>query len=129
MLTYEPRKRITASAALLHPFFDELRAPGTRLPDGSALPPLFNFVEEELRCFSAAQRDVLIPSHARLTTAAAPAALAAGAGVSAPQTARSDTTMLSLASSAGAGAGSSAADAGTSARTSVSAAAAPATAR
>lgn len=29
--------------ALIHPFFDELRDPNTRLPSGRFLPPLFNF--------------------------------------------------------------------------------------
>ncbi|RWW21393.1 hypothetical protein GW17_00014459, partial [Ensete ventricosum] len=29
--------------ALIHPFFDELRDPSTRLPNGRYLPPLFNF--------------------------------------------------------------------------------------
>lgn len=29
--------------ALIHPFFDELRDPNTRLPNGRYLPPLFNF--------------------------------------------------------------------------------------
>lgn len=27
----------------MHPFFDELRDPNTRLPNGRPLPPLFNF--------------------------------------------------------------------------------------
>ncbi|VVA32318.1 PREDICTED: shaggy-related kinase, partial [Prunus dulcis] len=29
--------------ALAYPFFDELRDPNTRLPNGRFLPPLFNF--------------------------------------------------------------------------------------
>ena len=29
--------------ACIHPFFDELRNPDTRLPTGRPLPPLFNF--------------------------------------------------------------------------------------
>jgi hypothetical protein len=29
--------------ALIHPFFDELHDPNTRLPNGRFLPPLFNF--------------------------------------------------------------------------------------
>ena len=29
--------------ALIHPFFDELRDPSTRLPNGRFMPPLFNF--------------------------------------------------------------------------------------
>jgi serine/threonine protein kinase len=65
MLTYEPQKRVTAAGALMHPFFDELRAPGARLPDGEALPPLFNFTEEELSLFAPDTLDLLIPPHAR----------------------------------------------------------------
>ena len=42
--------------ALVHPFFDELRDPNTRLPNGRFLPPLFNFKshgknEPSLLCF------------------------------------------------------------------------------
>lgn len=29
--------------AITHPFFDELRDPNSRLPNGRPLPPLFNF--------------------------------------------------------------------------------------
>lgn len=67
MLTYEPQKRISAAAALTHPFFDELRLPTTRLPDGEPLPPLFNFTDEELALFKDAPDtlDILIPPHAR----------------------------------------------------------------
>lgn len=43
--------------ALTHPFFDELRDPNTRLPNGRFLPPLFNFkshgmliLEDRLSC-------------------------------------------------------------------------------
>ncbi|KAK9085715.1 hypothetical protein Sjap_026126 [Stephania japonica] len=32
--------------ACAHPFFDELREPGARLPNGRPLPPLFNFKQE-----------------------------------------------------------------------------------
>ncbi|KAJ1387242.1 P-type ATPase, A domain superfamily [Sesbania bispinosa] len=35
--------------ALAHPFFDELRDPNTRLPNGRFLPPLFNFKANELK--------------------------------------------------------------------------------
>lgn len=67
MLTYEPQKRITAAGALTHPFFDELRSPTARLPDGEPLPPLFNFTDEELALFkdSPDVLEVLIPPHAR----------------------------------------------------------------
>lgn len=48
-LRYDPTKRISAFDALLHPFFDELRDPAARLPNGKALPPnMFNFTDSEL---------------------------------------------------------------------------------
>jgi hypothetical protein len=40
--------------ACTHPFFDELREPNARLPNGRPLPPLFNFKQEvslQLICF------------------------------------------------------------------------------
>ncbi|XP_022862672.1 shaggy-related protein kinase kappa-like [Olea europaea var. sylvestris] len=40
---YSPNLRCTALEACVHPFFDELRDPNTRLPNGRPLPPLFNF--------------------------------------------------------------------------------------
>ena len=49
LLVYSPSKRPSAYQALLHPFFDELRAEGTRLPNGDHLPPLFNWSEIEVK--------------------------------------------------------------------------------
>ncbi|KAL5670105.1 hypothetical protein ACJX0J_022326, partial [Zea mays] len=43
LLQYSPKLRSTALEALVHPFFDELRDPNTRLLNGRFLPPLFNF--------------------------------------------------------------------------------------
>jgi glycogen synthase kinase 3 beta len=43
LLEYTPGNRFTAIEALTHPFFDELRYPETKLPNGADLPPLFNF--------------------------------------------------------------------------------------
>jgi serine/threonine protein kinase len=43
MLRYVPDDRIDPLTACMHPFFDELRDPTTRLPDGTNLPELFNF--------------------------------------------------------------------------------------
>ncbi|KAE8007919.1 hypothetical protein FH972_004476 [Carpinus fangiana] len=40
---YSPNLRCTALEACIHPFFDELRDPNSRLPNGRPLPPLFNF--------------------------------------------------------------------------------------
>lgn len=39
-LVYEPTKRTKPLEALLHPFFDELLEPETRLPNGQPLPEL-----------------------------------------------------------------------------------------
>jgi hypothetical protein len=39
--------------ALAHPFFDELREPNARLPNGKPLPNLFNFTDEEFKLMHA----------------------------------------------------------------------------
>lgn len=50
LLEYTPTERLAAIDAMVHPFFDELRDPSTRLPDSRHnsgtvrdLPPLFDF--------------------------------------------------------------------------------------
>jgi glycogen synthase kinase 3 beta len=50
LLEYTPTQRLAAINAMVHPFFDELRDPNTKLPDSRHgtgelrdLPPLFNF--------------------------------------------------------------------------------------
>jgi len=48
-LRYEPAQRLDPFEALCHPFFDELREPNARLPNGKPLPQLFNFTEGELK--------------------------------------------------------------------------------
>ncbi|XP_018571539.1 glycogen synthase kinase-3 beta isoform X7 [Anoplophora glabripennis] len=48
LLEYTPSSRISPLQACAHPFFNELREPNTRLPNGNELPPLFNFTEHEL---------------------------------------------------------------------------------
>ncbi|OIV98742.1 hypothetical protein TanjilG_24913 [Lupinus angustifolius] len=62
MLQYSPNLRCTALEACAHPFFDNLRDPKVFLPNGRAMPPLFDFTAQgapdELR-----RR--LIPEHAR----------------------------------------------------------------
>lgn len=45
LLQYNPNSRLTAIEAMIHPFFDELRHPDTRMANGRELPPLFNFTE------------------------------------------------------------------------------------
>lgn len=65
LLQYSPNLRSTAMEAIVHPFFDELRDPNTRLPNGRALPPLFNFKPQELKGASLELLSKLIPDHAR----------------------------------------------------------------
>jgi len=63
-LQYKPQARIHPFEALAHNFFDELREPGARLPNGKALPPLFNFTDKELRMAEQMKlTDKLIPAY------------------------------------------------------------------
>ncbi|XP_064463824.1 glycogen synthase kinase-3 beta-like isoform X3 [Ornithodoros turicata] len=64
LLEYTPSARTTPLQACAHAFFDELREPGTRLPNGRDLPPLFNFTEQELS-IQPHLNSILIPPHAR----------------------------------------------------------------
>ncbi|KPI92535.1 Protein kinase shaggy [Papilio xuthus] len=48
LLEYTPGARLSPLQACAHSFFDELRAPAARRPNGRARPPLFNFTEYEL---------------------------------------------------------------------------------
>lgn len=43
LLEYTPASRFSPFEACSHAFFDELRQPNTRLPNGRELPQLFNF--------------------------------------------------------------------------------------
>ncbi|KAE9446686.1 hypothetical protein C3L33_21411, partial [Rhododendron williamsianum] len=78
LLQYSPNLRCTAVTdhpqevnavteldALTHSFFDELRDPNTRLPNGRFLPPLFNFKPHELKGVPVEVLVKLIPEHAR----------------------------------------------------------------
>ncbi|XP_055935880.1 glycogen synthase kinase-3 beta-like [Argiope bruennichi] len=64
LLEYTPSVRCTPLQACAHPFFDELREPGTRLPNNRELPPLFNFTEHELK-IQPSLNSILIPLHIR----------------------------------------------------------------
>ncbi|KAI4331104.1 hypothetical protein MLD38_029327 [Melastoma candidum] len=64
LLQYSPNLRCTALEACAHPFFDELREPNARLPNGRTLPPLFNF-KQELAGASPELINRLIPEHLR----------------------------------------------------------------
>jgi len=63
LLEYTPTARLSAIEGMCHPFFDELRLEGTRMPNGKALPPLFNFTREELSIRPDLNR-TLVPPHA-----------------------------------------------------------------
>ncbi|KAI5062006.1 hypothetical protein GOP47_0022545 [Adiantum capillus-veneris] len=65
LLQYSPSLRYTALEACVHPFFDELRDPNTRLPNGRSLPPLFNFKPQELRGAAPELLRKLIPEHVK----------------------------------------------------------------
>ncbi|KAL2254210.1 shaggy-related protein kinase NtK-1 isoform X1 [Sesamum indicum] len=65
VLQYSPNLRCSALDALTHPFFNELRDPNTRLPNGRSLPPLFNFKPQELKNVPEETLTKLIPEHAR----------------------------------------------------------------
>lgn len=43
LLQYDPKARPTPLGGLLDSYFDELRDPNTRLPNGNPLPDMFNF--------------------------------------------------------------------------------------
>ena len=45
LLGYDPSKRPRPLEALLDPYFDELRNPDTKLPNGQPMPDLFKFTE------------------------------------------------------------------------------------
>ncbi|KAG6829667.1 Glycogen synthase kinase 1 [Tricholoma furcatifolium] len=48
LLEYTPGARLSAVEAMVHPFFDELRVEGQRMPNGKEFPRLFDFAREEL---------------------------------------------------------------------------------
>jgi len=50
LLEYTPTRRLAPLDACVHPYFDELRQPATRLPNGKALPPMFNFSAAGIFC-------------------------------------------------------------------------------
>ncbi|XP_020705796.1 shaggy-related protein kinase eta isoform X1 [Dendrobium catenatum] len=64
LLQYSPSLRCTALEACAHPFFDELREPNARLPNGRPFPPLFNF-KQELSGASPELINKLIPDHVK----------------------------------------------------------------
>lgn len=84
LLQYSPSKRSTALEACAHPFFDELRDPATRLPNGRPLPPLFNFRPAELQGAAPELVHKLVPEHARARQQQGAAAAAGGSAGQGP---------------------------------------------
>nr|XP_056703496.1 glycogen synthase kinase-3 alpha [Euleptes europaea] len=64
LLEYTPATRLSPLEACANSFFDELREPNTRLPNGRDLPPLFNFSPVELS-IQPLLNPSLIPPHVR----------------------------------------------------------------
>ncbi|KAL9093333.1 MAG: hypothetical protein Q9165_004074 [Trypethelium subeluteriae] len=71
LLEYTPTQRLSAIEAMVHPFFDDLRDPTTRLPDSrhangasKDLPELFNFDHHELS-IAPQLNQKLVPQHVR----------------------------------------------------------------
>jgi len=62
LLEYTPSARLSAVEAMVHPFFDELRQEGARMPNGKPFPPLFDFTREELSVRPDLMRK-LVPPH------------------------------------------------------------------
>ena len=62
LLQFNPSRRMPAINALCHAFFDDLRAPGTILPNGKPLPPIANFTDAELDYVPPAILERLAPS-------------------------------------------------------------------
>jgi len=65
LLVYSPEQRVTGLEACAHAYFDELRDPATRLPNGRPLPPLFDFSDDELSGVSPELAAALVPPHMR----------------------------------------------------------------
>ncbi|GAB1300266.1 Glycogen synthase kinase-3 beta [Apodemus speciosus] len=71
LLEYTPTARLTPLEACAHSFFDELRDPNVKLPNGRDTPALFNFTTQELSS-NPPLATILIPPHARIQAAASP---------------------------------------------------------
>lgn len=110
LLEYTPSARITPLQACAHTYFDELREPGTKLPSGRDLPPLFNFTDAELK-IQPTLNSQLIPSHMAGPQSQQSAGAAGAAGESASGTGGAGGADSDPAGSAAAGAGSAAAGA------------------
>lgn len=96
LLEYTPSARITPLQACAHTFFDELREPGTKMPNSRDLPPLFNFTENELK-IQPTLNSQLIPPH---FSAAASGASGAGVTATSGEGASAETAGAAIATAA-----------------------------
>jgi len=64
IIVYIPEERFDCMTMCAHEYFDELRDEATTLPDGSPLPSLFDFSEDELESLSEELKRKLVPAHA-----------------------------------------------------------------
>ncbi|XP_062383667.1 glycogen synthase kinase-3 beta-like [Sardina pilchardus] len=71
LLEYPPSSRFSPLEACAHSFFDELREPNTKLPNGRDRPALFNFTTQELSG-NPSLASILIPAHARTPAGSSP---------------------------------------------------------
>jgi len=81
LLEYTPSSRITPLEACAHAFFDELREPNNKLPNGRDLPPLFNLTPHE-QTIQPALNSRLIPAHYQDGNQSAGLANAPGSSIS-----------------------------------------------
>lgn len=65
ILVYRPSQRPAPLEIVAHPYFDPLRDPATKLPSGAALPPLFDFSQEELSQMTPELYEAIVPPHMR----------------------------------------------------------------
>ena len=66
LCVYNPSERMSGYESLLHPFFDELRAPDAALPNGKELPALFEFTHEEIGFIGPDLLRRLVPAHLQM---------------------------------------------------------------
>ncbi|EDV25686.1 Glycogen synthase kinase-3 beta [Trichoplax sp. H2] len=81
LLEYTPSKRLSTLDCLAHNFFDDLRQPGCKMPNGRELPPLFNFTPHELS-IQPSLNSILVPSYKSSTKTDGPSAGASNDNVS-----------------------------------------------
>lgn len=104
LLEYTPATRITPLEACAHAFFDELREPNNKLPNGRELPPLFNLTALELAIMPSLNAR-LIPAH----TAGSGAGTGAATGLGDNGAAATGSRLLDTNNNASAGTTSAAA--------------------